>query len=169
MQRPASGEFAPYYQRYIDRVPDGDIVSILETQFKDTRSFFEKLSEAQGNYRYAPDKWSIKEVLIHLIDAERIFAYRALRISRGDQTPLHAFDENAYIEALDVSDRTIADLLEEWTSVRQSNVLLLRHLSPKQWLMTGTASNFPVSVRASAWIIAGHELHHRSVVAERYL
>lgn len=167
--RPDASEFLPYYGKYIDRVPDGDLLQTLRTQLDDTLSLVRGLDESRGGHRYAPGKWTIREVLAHVIDAERIFAYRALRIARGDATPLPSFDENAYAENAGAESRTLADLAEELEHVRLGNLVLFRTLDDAAWTRTGTASGGTVSVRALAWIIAGHELHHVNLLRERYL
>ena len=167
--RPDASEHLPYYAKYVDRVPDGDLLQTLREQLDETRALVGGLDEAQGGHRYEPGKWSIREVLNHVIDAERIFAYRALRISRGDQTPLESFDENAYATAANADARTLADLADELQHVRLANLALLRSLSDEALARRGTASGGPVSVRALAWIIAGHERHHVALLRERYL
>lgn len=166
--RPAGNEFAEYYSRYIARVPDGDIVAILRSQNTETLTLLHGLSDTQAMFAYAPEKWNVKEVVGHLIDGERIFACRALRIARGDSTPLAGFDENAYAKIGGHAGRTIADLADEFEHVRIATLDLLTHLDEMAWLRQGTASGYGVSVRALAWIIAGHELHHRSILRERY-
>lgn len=167
--RPDASEHLPYYARYIDRVPDGDLLQTLRTQLDDTLSLVRGLDESRGGHRYAPGKWTIREVLAHVIDAERIFAYRALRIARGDATPLSSFDENAYAENAGAESRTLADLADELEHVRLGNLAMFRALSDEALARMGTASGGPVSVRALAWIIAGHEMHHVALLRERYL
>jgi hypothetical protein len=176
MQAPAHGisapdasEYAPYYGRYIALVGGSDVVAALEDQPRETLALLSGLSEAQGDYRYAPDKWSIKEMLGHVIDAERVFSYRALRFARNDSTPLASFEQDDYVRAGDFGDRRLADLIEEFVCVRRATVSLFRTLSPEAWMRRGVASDNPVSVRAVAYIIAGHELHHRAVLKEKYL
>ncbi|MEW6128277.1 MAG: DinB family protein [Acidobacteriota bacterium] len=167
--RPATDEHAEYYARYTSLVADGNIVETLENQLASTLNFLKEISEEKANSRYAPDKWSIKEVLGHIIDGERIFAYRALRIARNDKTPLPGFEQDGYIEAGNFAARSFADLLEEFKCVRQASLFLFRNLDEAAWLRRGTASDNEVSVRALAYIIAGHELHHLSVIKEKYL
>jgi uncharacterized damage-inducible protein DinB len=167
--RPDASEHLPYYSKYIDRVPDGDLLQTLRTQMDDTLALVRGLDEAQGGHAYAPGKWTIRGVLNHLIDAERIFAYRALRIARGDQTPLESFDENAYAETAGADARTLADLADEMEHVRRANLSLFGSLSDEALARRGTASGGVVSVRALAWIIAGHEVHHVALLRERYL
>jgi uncharacterized damage-inducible protein DinB len=167
--RPDASEHLPYYSKYVDRVPDGDLLQTLRQQLDETLALVGGLDEAQGGHRYAPGKWSIRESLNHVIDAERIFAYRALRISRGDQTPLESFDENAYAEAAGADARTLVDLAYELRHVRMASLALFASLSDEALARRGTASGGTVSVRALAWIIAGHEMHHVALLRERYL
>jgi uncharacterized damage-inducible protein DinB len=167
--RPDASEYLAYYGKYIDRVPDGDLLRTLRDQLDETLALVRGLDESHGGHRYAPGKWSIRDTLAHVIDAERIFAYRALRIGRGDQTPLASFDENAYAEQANADARTLADLAEELAHVRLGNLALFRSLSDQALARRGTASDAEVSVRALAWIIAGHERHHVALLRERYL
>ncbi len=162
-------EYAPFYQPYISKVPVAAIAENLEQVNKETLAFFEEHSGLDGNYQYAPGKWTIKEVLMHLIDTEKIMAFRALCIARGDQTKLPGFDQNQYAETVDVSSRTIKDLLEEFALTRQLTMTTFKHFTDQELLNLGTASNNPVSVRALAYIIIGHELHHMKVMRERYV
>jgi uncharacterized damage-inducible protein DinB len=167
--RPDASEHLPYYSKYVDRVPDGDLLQTLRDQLDETLALVRGLDESQGGHAYAPGKWSIRGVLNHVIDAERIFAYRALRIARGDGTPLESFDENAYAETANADARTLADLAEELEHVRRGNLLFFRSLDDEALARRGTASDAEVSVRALAWIIAGHERHHVALLRERYL
>ncbi|HEY7545594.1 MAG TPA: DinB family protein [Blastocatellia bacterium] len=167
--RPDATEYAPYYGKYIDRVADGDILATLNQQIDDTLALLRSLSPAQSDSRYAPDKWSIKEVVGHLIDTERIFAYRALRIARNDQTPLAGFEQNDYVTNAAFSLCEMKDLASEFEHVRRASVYLFRHLDGQAWDRRGVASDNEVSVRALAWMLAGHELHHLGIVRERYL
>jgi len=168
-QRPQPGEYLEYYHKYIERVPAGDIVAILATQMDDTITLLRNRTEEQALRTYAPGKWTMKEVIGHIADAERVFAYRALRIARGDATPLEGFDENAYTPAGRFDERPLASLLAELAAVRRATVALLAGLPQDAWTRTGTANNAAVSVRALAWIIAGHEVHHRGILQERYM
>jgi uncharacterized damage-inducible protein DinB len=167
--RPESGEYAPYYDRYIAKVPDGDIVRHLESQIRDTASLMRGVPEARGGHRYAEGKWSIREVLGHLSDAERVFGYRAMRFARSDQTSLPGFDENAFVANSRFDARTLASLIDEYESVRGATVALLGGLDEDEWVRRGTANNNEMSVRALAWTVAGHELHHRALLQDRYL
>jgi len=169
MNRPDSTEYAPYFDKYVSLVPEGEIVATLGLQIESTLSLIRGLSESQGDLRYAPGKWSVKEVVGHLIDAERIFAYRALRFARHDATPLSGFDENSYVANAGFRSRSLADLAEEFEYTRKSNVYLFRHLDGDSWLLRGAANDNEISVRALAYNIAGHELHHVGILRSRYL
>lgn len=168
-QRPAPNELNEYYHRYIARVPQGDIIAILATQLDDTLALLRDVSDERALHAYAPDKWSIKEVIGHMADVERVLGYRALRFARGDDTPLAGFDETAYTPEARSNDRPLASLLAELTAVRRATLALFAGLPPQGWTRSGTANRSPVTVRALAWIIAGHELHHRELLATRYL
>lgn len=166
--KPEPGEYADYYARYIARVPDGDLIAQLAAQHRDFRTLLSGLSAARAALRYAPGKWSVTEVVGHLADAERVFAYRMMRIGRGDETALPGFDETAYVPAGGFDRRPLADVLEEFTTVRDATLALLRGLPEAAFARIGTANGNPVSVRALAWITAGHELHHATILRERY-
>ncbi|CAM4392927.1 DinB family protein [Paenibacillus tarimensis] len=169
LKRPGMDEYAPFYQTYIDKVPDGPIVEIVKLNSADAAELFNSFSEEDGEYRYAPGKWTIKELIGHIIDNERIMAYRLLRISRGDKTPLVGYDQDDYVLSSHFNDRPLAALAEEFTHVRRSTISLLEGLREHQWNCSGTANNYPVTVRALAYIMAGHELHHRQILSERYI
>ena len=168
IERPAADEFAPYYAAYIAELPAGDVLSILEHDLTDILTLLRATPEAQGSFRYAPDKWSVKDVVQHIIDCERIFAYRALRIARGDQTPLPGFSENDYATHAAVDSRTCADLTAELAAVRHATLALFRSFRLDVMTLRGTANNFPVTPRAAAYIAAGHARHHMNVLRERY-
>lgn len=167
--KPQAGEFASFYQGYIDRVPAGNIVQTLVNNRQQTLDFLKSIPGDKWNHRYADGKWSIRELLIHIMDAERIFAYRALRIARNDQTSLAGFDENAYVPESFAAGRSVESLLEEYAAVRAASVQLYKNLHPDVWTRLGDANGNPVSVRALAYITAGHEMHHMSIIKERYL
>jgi len=167
--RPAADEHAPYYGTYIVKVPDGDLCRILTDQLAETLALIRSIPEARGTHRYAPGKWSIKEVIGHVCDSERIFSYRALRIARGDATPLPGFEQDDYVPAGGFDRRTLADLSEELAAVRQATLHLLRHLDPAALARRGTASGNPITPRALAYVIAGHERHHVEVLKAKYL
>jgi uncharacterized damage-inducible protein DinB len=166
--RPQPSEYAAYYEKYVALVPGGDIVAILEAQRLQTSQLFAARSERDGNFRYAPDKWTVKEVLGHVSDTERIFAYRALRIARQDPTSLSGFEQDDYVRAGGFGERSLSDLVDEFQAVRNATVALFRPLSEDAWTRRGVANKNEVTVRALAFIIAGHELHHRQVLNERY-
>lgn len=166
--KPEPSEYAPYYEKYISLVKANDILGALETQRVQTVQLFAARSERDGNFRYAPDKWTVKEVLGHVNDTERIFAYRALRIARGDQTPLPGYEQDDYVRSGGFGDRTLAALTEEFTHVRNASIALFRSLPKDAWMRRGTANKNEVTVRALAFIVAGHELHHRLILEERY-
>lgn len=166
--RPESGEHVPYYSRYIALVPGDDAGPALATQIAETLGMLKDVDEPRALHRYQPGKWSVKEVLGHVMDAERVFAYRALRFARRDATALPGFDENTWVPAANFDRLPLADLLVEFAAVRAATVRLFRNLEPEALTRRGTANGDPVSVRALAWIIAGHERHHRGVLRERY-
>jgi len=165
---PAADEYAAYYAGYVARVPPGDVREHLERQGRATAAALRALTPAQLGARYAPGKWSVAEAVGHVLDAERIFAYRALRIGRGDETPLPGFEQDRYVPAGAFDGRSAADLAEEYASVRAATLTLLRGLPAEAWRRRGTASGHPVTARALAYMIAGHELHHLAVLRERY-
>jgi hypothetical protein len=166
--RPAAGEHSEYYARYIALVPGDDALPALRSQIGDTLRLVSGLGDEAALHRYAPEKWSIKQVVGHLSDGERVFAYRALRIARGDTTPLAGFDENVYAESGEFNGRSIADLCREYGAVREASIALFASLDPPRLVRVGTANNHPISARALGWILAGHELHHRKLLVERY-
>ncbi|MHB8838086.1 MAG: DinB family protein [Gemmatimonadaceae bacterium] len=166
--RPGADEFAPFYSGYIAAVPDGDVIRTLGEQGESLLARLKHLTDAQALAAYAPGKWTVKEVICHITDAERIFTYRALRIGRGDATPLAAFDENAYAALCEANARPLETLLGEFAAVRSASLALLRWLPEAAWTRRGTASGKEVSVRGLVWITAGHERHHASVLTERY-
>jgi uncharacterized damage-inducible protein DinB len=168
LARPEPTEYAAHYETYVSLLPGKDVMGALEAQRLQMMQLFAGRSERDGNFRYAPGKWTVKEVLGHMIDTERIFTYRALRIARGDQKPLPGFEQDDYVRAAGSNDRTLGDLTEEFALVRGASIALFRSLSGEAWLRRGVASNNEVTVRALAFIIAGHELHHRRILEERY-
>ncbi len=168
IMRPEPSEHAPYYGKYIALVPDGDILRTLEVQGRETAQLLAGLSESQASYRYAPDKWSVKEVIGHLADSERVFAYRALRIARADRTPIEGFEQDDYVRAAQFDRLSVANLAAEFSAVRQATLRLFESLSPDAWTRRGVANQNEVSVRALAYMIAGHELHHRQGLREKY-
>ncbi|MBS4174376.1 DinB family protein [Bacillus sp. FJAT-49736] len=168
-QRPQSNEYIPYYSTYIQLVPEGDIIGILEEQVQDTVKLLKNISPSQAHFRYGPDKWTIKEVIGHIADTESIMSYRLLSFARGEMAELPGFDEDSYVQAADFNRLSAEDLLDNFEAVRKANVLLLKSLDEGMWTRGGSANESPVTVRALAWIIAGHELHHRSIIKDRYM
>lgn len=166
---PEPTEYLPYYGKYISLVPKADILETLEQQNNDTMRLLRDIPETRAHSRYAPGKWSIKEVVGHLIDTERVFAYRALCFSRNDKTPLPGFDQEPYIQFGNYDACLLGELADEFAHVRQSTLYLFKHMSDEAWLRTGVASDAEVSVRALAYIIAGHELHHAHILRTKYL
>lgn len=169
IHRPDDTEYLSYYHRYVSLVPEGDIVVTLAKQNEETLALLRHLSESQGGFRYAPGKWSIKELVAHVSDAERIFAYRALRFARADETPLHGFEENDYVRNGSFDSFPLAEIVNGFDSVRRSTVSLFRLMPAEASTRRGKANNAEISVRALAHIIAGHELHHMNVLRTRYL
>ncbi len=168
MPKPQPNECAPYYMKYINLVQGNSVSEIVNNHAFDLQEFFNCLPEEKENYAYAPGKWTPKQVLQHLTDAERVFAYRALRVSRNDTTPLASFDENAYVENGFSQQRAFSSLKQEFNSVRAATDIFLLSLNNEQIMRMGTASNNPVSVNALAFIIYGHLLHHKNIFIERY-
>lgn len=169
MKKPEKTEYAPYYETYVSLVPETDIVGALRDQSAEFEEVFSAIAEEKGSYAYAEGKWTIKEVVGHLNDCERIFAYRALRIGRGDETPLAGFDQNPYVENGNFNQTMLSDLIEEFRLLRQSSVLFFKNLSSEAWTRIGTASEAEVSARALAYIMVGHVRHHTNILKERYL
>jgi hypothetical protein len=167
--RPQADEHLEYYGRYISQVPDGDLIAMVRDQIVETVGLLRGLSPAQADYAYAPGKWTIKEVIGHLSDAERVFQYRALTFARSPGTSLPGFDENAWVPAGNFGARTLEDLLEEFQIVRASSVQVARHLDEVTLKNRGSANGHDISVRALLYIIAGHERHHAALLRERYL
>jgi hypothetical protein len=166
---PAADEYGAPYAGYIGHVPAGsDILDLLARQGQETPARLRAVPESRWGHRYAPGKWSVREVVVHLTDVERIMAYRALRTARGDATPLPGFDENTYVPLSGAEAQPLTTLVGDWEDVRRATLSLYRRLPADAWTRRGTASGFPVTVRALAWIIAGHERHHLGVLAERY-
>jgi hypothetical protein len=167
--RPKENEYAPYYGRYVATVPDGDFLGALERQGRETIAILEGIDEAKSQHRYEPGKWSIREVLGHLSDTERVFTYRALAFARGETAQLPSFDENAWAGTSSAGSRRFADLVAEFQAVRAATLALFRSFTDEEWARSGIASGNPVTVRALAYITAGHERHHLRILRERYL
>jgi hypothetical protein len=167
MPRPAPSEYAPYYAKYIDLVPEEDILAALEAQLAETLAVLRPAPESQGNVRHPPYTWTVKEVVGHLTDTERVMGYRALRFARADATPLPGFDEEKYAPAGEFDRIPLAGLVAEFEAVRRSHLYLFRHLPAAAWARGGKANDTPVTVRALAYIIAGHGRHHTAILRKR--
>jgi DinB family protein len=167
--KPAKSEFLPFYERYIQLVPDGDVVATLASQIDETLALLRSLPASVSTYRYAPDKWSVNQLVGHVIDSERLFGDRALRFARNDATPLPGFEQDDYVRGSNYDAYPLSELASELEAVRQSTVFLFRHMDEDAWTRRGVANNAEVSVRGLAYIIAGHELHHREILRSRYL
>lgn len=168
-RRPGADEVPEFYARYVALVPDGDIAGTLADQLGETLQPLSVLSEDEALHRYAPGKWSIKQVVEHVSDTERVFSVRLLRFARADPTPLPGFEENAYADAAGSDARDLDALAADLRAVRAATVALVRGLAPDAFDRRGTASGVEITARAIPWIIAGHELHHRQILRERYL
>jgi hypothetical protein len=166
--RPEPGEYTPYYDRYISLVQGEEILNALDQQRRQTMLLLSGRDEEDGDIRYAPGKWSAKEVIGHLCDTERIFAYRALRISRGDATPLEGFEQDDYVRNGPFANRPLSDRVEDFIAVRRATMSLFCNLDEAAWTRRGIANKSEVTVRALAYIIAGHEVHHRRILEEKY-
>lgn len=167
--RPDSTEYDPYYDQYVKSVPEGDLLQILHQQLETDLTLFKSLSDAQTIISYAPGKWTIKQVLRHIIDSERIFTYRALRFARGDRQELSGYDQDEYVKQSDSNEYPWHDLIEEFEHVRRSTISLFRSFPPDAWFRRGIANKKEVTVRGLAYITAGHERHHVEVIRTRYL
>jgi hypothetical protein len=169
MQRPRSNEYPPYYNRYINLVDDDDILSVLEDLKQEMSDLLNGLGEEAAAFRYEPDKWSVKEVVGHVIDVERVFAHRALRFARNDKTPLPEFDQDDYITHANFDIRTLIDIADEYRAVRESTLSLFYSFSDEYYSREGVASGVKFTVRAIPFIISGHEIHHLRIIREKYL
>ena len=169
LTRPLPGEYAEGLAPYLAKAPEGDALALLKGQHGEVTSLYQGLSERQSAYRYAPGKWSLKDLLQHLSDAERIFAYRCLRIGRGDTTPLPGWEENDYALAAKADARATADLLADFQVARLASLELFRSLSDEAWLQRGTSNGHNLTARCIPYICLGHTAHHLAVIRERYL
>jgi uncharacterized damage-inducible protein DinB len=167
--RPVISEYDSYFSKYVNLVPDGDIFEILEQQNKETYILFKDISDTQGLYKYSPNKWSVKEVIGHLTDTERILGYALLCIARGEAISLPSYDKNVYVQSAAFDKQSMEDLLANLTIVRKSTLQLLKSLNSEDWLRRGIANGSEVTVRALVIILAGHELHHRKIIKEFYI
>jgi uncharacterized damage-inducible protein DinB len=166
--RPEPSEYAAHYETYISKVPKGDLFKVLEDQARETQELLARLPDAKALHRYAPGKWSVKEVVGHVTDSERVFCYRALRFARADDKPLQGFDEKAWVPPGRFDARSLEELAGELAAVRRATIALFRGLDAEALARRGTANNNTISVRALAWVIAGHERHHVAILHERY-
>ncbi len=167
--KPEPGDFAPHHAAYIDRVPPGNILTILDEQIGETLRYLGALSDEKALHRYAPGKWSIKEIVGHMADVERIMSYRGLRFARGDATPLPGFEQDDYVPQSGADRRPLKDLLTEFACVRQASMHMFRGFDADAWARRGVASDHPMAVRAVPFILAGHERQHLATIRERYL
>jgi hypothetical protein len=168
LPRPQPEEHAEYYSRYIDLVPDADIVETLSQQLGETLALLQAVPEERETFRYAPDKWTIREVVGHLVDTERVMAYRALHMARANDANIPGMDQDQWVEHSNASRRPLHDLASEWGAVRRANVQFFATIGPDAGMRTGIASGFEFTVRSFPWIIAGHELWHRQRLIEDY-
>ena len=167
-ERPKPSEYNAYYDRYISLIPGSDIVATLASQLPKTVNLLSAHGERDGELRYAPEKWSVKEVVGHMSDTERIMAYRAMRFARNDRTPIEGYEQDDYIRGGPYAELSLADLVEEFRSVRAATLALFRNLRASDWTRRGIANKNEISVRALAYVIGGHELHHRHLLEEKY-
>ena len=167
--RPQTGEYATYFERYISLVPGNDILAAFEEQSRQMLLLFSGRTDADGDFRYGPEKWTAKEVLGHINDTERIMGYRALRIARGDATPMEGFEQDDYVRNGPWAQRPLAAAIEDYVAIRRATVSLFHNLDEPAWTRRGVANKNEVTVRALAYTIAGHELHHRKILEEKYL
>lgn len=168
-KRPSIEEYSAYYETYVSLVPDGDIRECLAETFKQTIEVLSSVSEEKANYRYAPGKWSLKEVLGHITDNERIMSYRLLRIARGDRTPLAGYDQDVLMGGASFDACSLSELVEDYTAVRRATLTLLKGLPEEAWDRRGIVSGNESTVRAWAYILTGHEIHHMNVIQDKYL
>jgi len=166
---PEPTEHPPYYEKYISQVPQGDIVTVLEQELDAALALLNGIPTAKADFRYAPGKWTVKESIGHVIDCERVYAYRALRFARNDKKPLPGISPDDDMPYAKFADRELAGLISEFTHVRLASIDLFRHLEPAAWDRRGIASDMEFTVRAMAYITAGHEIHHREILKTRYL
>jgi hypothetical protein len=168
-QRPTNVEYSAYQEQYVSLVGEGSITDILAEQAERTIALLSSITEEQANYRYAPGKWALKEVIGHISDNERVMSYRLLRIARGDKTPLHGYDQDDFMKEAPFQSWTLSQVIEDYASVRRATLTLVRGLSDEALLRTGIANDSAISARALAYINAGHELHHLRIIQEKYL
>ena len=169
MDRPTEKEYAPYYQKYISLIPNGDILQLMEKQNEQFCEFLAQFDEERANYRYAKGKWSIKEVIGHLIDVELVFMYRAWRFSRNDKASLHGFEQDEFIANSDFSKMTLSELVEQFYHMRKAAIPMFSSFSDEMWRRKGTANDSTFTVRAIAYIMVGHVIHHMRIIHQKYM
>lgn len=169
LARPSESEYASYYSGYVAAVEGNDVLAELRRRHAEAVATCRSISEEQSNTAYAPGKWTIKQLLSHVIDCERVFAYRALRFSRGDETPIEGFDQDPYVENARLDDYPFASLVDEFDHLRASTIRMVEHIDETGWLARGKANGVDISVRAIVFIVAGHEIHHANILRDRYL
>ncbi|OIK16261.1 damage-inducible protein DinB [Bacillus sp. MUM 116] len=169
LQRPNESEYPAYYQPYIQLVPEGNLLQVLKDELQKTITLFEGISEEDSYFRYDEKKWSIKEVLCHMADTERIMSYRLLRVGRGDETPLAGFNENDYVNGSQIERLPLKNILEDFLATRNATISLIQNMPETAWENKGFANDTPITTRAIAYIIAGHAIHHKKLITERYL
>jgi hypothetical protein len=168
--RPAGEEYIPAFADYVSELgPEEDVLAVLAAQLSEVPARLGSLPDSRGEYRYAPGKWSIKDIVGHLSDTERVFACRALWIARGEPTPQPGFDDQSWVARTGAERRTLTDMVEEWGHVRRGTLALFRSLGNEAWQRRGTAGDGPITVRALAYVVAGHTRHHLRVLEARYL
>lgn len=168
MTRPTADEYAPAHAGYVSLVPEDDVMDAMQRQSSEMQKWLAAVDEARAAHRYAPDKWSVKEVIGHIVDSERIIGYRALAVARGEQNPLPGFDEKAYVRNASFDSWKLGDLSEHYALVRRAHIVLFNNLPPEAWDRRGIANGFPISTRGMAYVIVGHNRHHLNVLHERY-
>jgi hypothetical protein len=166
--RPDKDDYGPFYQNYIDQVPEGDILQLLDENSLRFVTKLKDLSKTEWDHSYQSGKWTVKEIIMHIIDTERIMSYRALRVARGDSTPLPGFEQDDYVQNMEISLRSSSSIIKEFKSVRASTETLFHNLERGAWNQRGVASGYPITVNALAYIIIGHIYHHLNVLKEKY-
>ena len=170
MTRPQPSEFHPFYTGYVQNVPEGDFLQVLQQNALDVKSFFTSIDKEKHDYRYEPGKWSIKQIVVHMSDTERVMSYRALTIARGDvNATLSQMDENLYTSHANMNGRTMDDLMHELMAVREATIMLYRYMTDGQSILAGNVLGHIITPRALGYIIVGHAMHHINVVSKKYL
>lgn len=169
VKRPAENEYAPYYHTYISKVEGDHVIQILKDRKETFIEFMKTLPEDKWLYKYGADKWTIKEAIMHIIDTERVFAYRAMRSARNDQTPMVGFDQDKYVPNSNANNRSVTSIIQEYSLQRDANIAMLENITEEMASHLSEASGLPVTARSLAFMIAGHEIHHHQIIEERYL